>query len=93
MLRPSKRSIPLRSIVSIRFISGREEKYEVDFWGGTGAKARFKEFLSNPTIVLQLSGEVLVIPASAIESISFATTKDATDKMDLGTFRAAKRVK
>src|SRR5205085_1901638 len=85
------RSVPLKSTITVRFVSGREEKFEVDFWGGTGTQARFKEFLDKPTIVLQLATELLVIPASAIECVSISLPKEG--KLDIGTLRTAKRVK
>jgi hypothetical protein len=83
----------LRSIVSVRLLSGREEKFDVDFWGGSGAETRFKEFVNNPTIVLQLPGEVVVIPASAVESITFTTPDDTAEQIDIGNIRKAERVK
>jgi hypothetical protein len=83
----------MKSTVTIRFISGREEKYEVEFWGGTGAQARFQDFIESPTVVLQAGGELLVMPSTAIECISIALPADGKGHVNLGTVRLAKRLK
>jgi hypothetical protein len=83
----------MKTTLTVRFISGREEKFETDLWGGSGAQARFTDFVSNPTIVLQLETELLVIPASAIECVSLAIPEDPEDKVVVGTLRKGKRIK
>ena len=39
--------------VVVRFISGREEQFEVEMYGPTGAESRLKEFVEEPNMVLQ----------------------------------------
>jgi hypothetical protein len=82
----------MKTAVTIRYVSGREEKFEVEFWGGAGAEARFKEFVRSPTVVLQTAGELLVMPATAIECISISLPEDPEDRVYLGNVRAAERL-
>jgi len=82
----------MRTPVTIRFISGREERFEIEFWGGPGAQARLRAFLEKPTLLLQTSDEVLIIPGSAIESISIKIQKGDT-WVNLSDLRPAKRIK
>jgi hypothetical protein len=65
----------MKTPVTVRFVSGREEKFEVDLWGGSGGEERLKAFAANPNLLLQTGDEVLVIPASAIECISIRIQK------------------
>jgi hypothetical protein len=83
----------MKNVVTIRYISGREEKFEAEFWGGAGAETRFKEFLKAPTVALQTASELLVIPSTAIECISIALPKDAKERIDVGSVRQGKRLK
>jgi hypothetical protein len=83
----------MKNAVTIRYVSGREEKFEIEFWGGAGAETRLKEFVKSPTVVLQTGTELLVIPATAIECISISLPKDGKEKLDVGGVRAAKRLK
>ena len=82
----------MRTPVTIRFTSGREERFEMEFWGGPGAQARLRAFLEKPTLLLQTSDEVLIIPGSAIESISIKIHKGDT-WFNIGDLRPAKRIK
>jgi len=82
----------MKNAVTIRFMSGREEKFEMEFWGGGGAQARFEAFLRNPTVVLQTSDEVLILPGSAIECITIKTQKGDVWS-GLRNIRQAKRIK
>jgi hypothetical protein len=56
--------------VTVRYLSGRVEQYEVEIYGGPSAEARLEEFSKNPTIVLRTDKEVVIIPATAIETIT-----------------------
>jgi hypothetical protein len=82
----------MKTAVTVRFTSGREEKFEVQFWGGAGAQARLQAFVDNPTLVLKTGDELLIIPASAIECLSIKTQK-GDDWSSLGGIRTAKRIK
>ncbi len=82
----------MKSSVTVRFTSGREEKFEMQFWGGAGAQARLQAFVENPTLILKTSDEVLIIPGSAIECISIKVQK-GDDWSSLGGIRSAKRIK
>lgn len=60
----------MKTLVTIRYVSGREEKFEMELWTGGGAQARLKEFAEKPNLLLQTNDEVIIIPAPAIECIS-----------------------
>jgi hypothetical protein len=83
----------MKASLTVRYISGREERFEVDFWGGTFAAARLKEFLKSPNIALQTSTELVLIPASAVESLSIALPEDEKTRRALEGIRVAKRLK
>jgi hypothetical protein len=82
----------MKNAVTIRFTSGREEKFEMDFWGSAGAQARLQAFLENPTLLLKTSDEVVIVPGTAIECISIKTQK-GDDWSNLANLRPAKRIK
>ena len=82
----------MKNTVTIRFTSGREEKFEMDFWGGAGAQARLEAFVQNPTVLLRTTDEVLIFPSPSIECISIKTQKGDVWST-LTNIRAAKRVK
>ena len=82
----------MKNWVTIRFTSGREEKFEMEFAGGAGAPARLQAFVENPTLVLKTVDEVLILPGSAIECISIKTQK-GDDWSNLADLRPAKRIK
>jgi hypothetical protein len=83
----------MKALLTVRYLSGREDKFETDFWGGAGAEERLKEFLKSPNVVLQTATELIVIPASAIESLSIALPKDEKDRPRFESVRVAKRMK
>jgi hypothetical protein len=83
----------MKGSLTVRYVSGREERFEVDFWGGTGAANRLKEFLKSPIVALQTTTELVIIPASAVESLSIALSKDEQVKRALEGIRVAKRLK
>jgi hypothetical protein len=82
----------MKTQATIRFVSGREEKFETDLWGGTSAQARLQAFAENPTLILQTSDEVLIIPGSAIECISIKVPK-GDSRFNLSDIRPATRIK
>ena len=82
----------MKTSVTVRFTSGREERFEIEFWGGPGAQARLEAFVENPTLLLQTSDEVLIIPGSAIECISVKIQK-GDSSFNLSNVRPARRIK
>lgn len=83
----------MKTHVTVRFISGREEKFEMELWGGTGTQNRLHAFAENPKLILQTADEVIIIPSSAIESISVKLQK-GDSRLTLGdNVRPATRVK
>lgn len=83
----------MKAKVTIRYISGREEEYEVTLQGGKFVEARLKEFANNPTILLQTDEEVIIIPATAIETITIPLSDSDGKLLDLPNVRRAKRMK
>jgi hypothetical protein len=83
----------MKAAATIRYVSGREEQFEVDFWGGHGIEGRLQEFLKCPNVVLQTTGELIIIPATAIESLSITLPEDEEAKPALKSVRVAKRLK
>jgi len=77
----------MKTKVKIRYISGREEEFELELIGGTSAEDRLKKFAKDPTIVLQTEGEVVIIPSTAIERI----TLPLPEEISLSNVRKAKR--
>jgi small nuclear ribonucleoprotein (snRNP)-like protein len=77
---------------TIRYVSGREEKFEFEVLGGSGMKARLEAFVKTPNLVLQTATEVVIIPAHAIESISIALPEDDRTELSLGDIRVVKRL-
>jgi hypothetical protein len=82
----------MKTPVTVRVISGREERFEVDLPGGAGAQARLNAFVEKPALLLQTGHEVIVIPGSAVECISIKLPK-GDSRFKLGDIRAAARVK
>jgi hypothetical protein len=82
----------MRASISVRFVSGREEKFEMELWGGTGARARLQAFVEKPSLLLQTGDELLVIPVSAIECISIKVPK-GDSRFNLSDIRPATRIK
>jgi hypothetical protein len=83
----------VKSRVTIRYVSGRQDQFEVELLGEYTAEGRLKEFAKNPTIVLQTEKDVVIIPATAIESISMPIPDSPSGKVHLPNVRKAKRVK
>jgi hypothetical protein len=82
----------MKASVTVRFVSGREEKFEMELWGGTGAQARLQAFVQKPNLLLQTSDEVLIIPSSAIERISIKVPK-GDKRFKLSDIRPATKIK
>jgi hypothetical protein len=82
----------MKASVTVRFISGREETFEMEFWGGPGAQARLEAFVEKPDLLLQTGDEVIIIPASAVECISIKVPK-GDSRFQLKDIRPATRVK
>ncbi len=79
--------------LTVRYCSGREEQFEVEIFGGGSAEFRLKEFVKNPTLVLQTEGELIVIPAHAIEAVSLEFPEEEREGLPLDNIRKAKRLK
>jgi len=82
----------MKSVVTVRFASGREEKFEMELSGGPGTQARLEAFVEKPTLVVQTSDEVLIFPTSAIECISIKVPK-GDGRSNLSDIRAVTRIK
>jgi hypothetical protein len=78
--------------MTVRYASGREDHFEIEIYGGGSAKFRFEEFLKDPTLVLRTAGELIFIPAHAIESISLALPESEGEQLPLKNLRRATRV-
>jgi hypothetical protein len=78
---------------TVRFISGREEQFEVELFGGTAAETRLKEFVRDPTIVLQTEEEIIIIPSTAVECIILPFPEFGRDTLDFQGIRKARRLK
>jgi hypothetical protein len=81
----------MNATLTVRYISGREERFEVEAWGGTGGKDRLETFVATPNLILQTSNELIVIPGSAVECYSFALPPDLSPTT-LEGIRHAKRI-
>jgi len=65
----------------------------VDLFGGASSELRLKEFVKDPTLVLQTADELIIIPATSIESISLSLPALGQERLGLKNVRKAKRVK
>ena len=84
----------MKTPVTIRYVSGREERYEIELWGGSGAAGRLSAFIKEPNLVLHTANELVIIPGSAIECISIALPKTGDLPLDLrDVVRPARRLK
>jgi hypothetical protein len=78
---------------TVRFVSGREEQFMVELFGGSASETRLKEFARDPTIVLQTEEEIIIIPSTAVECITLPFPEFGRDAIDLPSIRKAKRLK
>jgi hypothetical protein len=83
----------MKTKLIVRYVSGREEQFEVELFEGASPEARLKEFTKDPTIVLQTEKDVVIIPATAIESITLSLPEPAGKAIALPDVRKAKRLK
>jgi hypothetical protein len=67
----------MKTRVTVRYVSSRDEQFEAELFGGQSAETRLREFIKNPTIVFQSEKEVVIIPATAIESITLPFAESA----------------
>jgi hypothetical protein len=84
--------VRMKASLTVRYVSGREERFEVELWGGTGAQARLDEFLNAPNLALQTADELVIIPGSAVECLSI-TWRRGDQGPQLQGVRPAKRLK
>jgi hypothetical protein len=82
----------MKTKVNVRYVSGRQEQFEMEFFGGASAEARLKDFVTNPTIVLRAEKEIIIIPSTAIECITLPVPESAGSVINLSTVRKGKRV-
>lgn len=82
----------MKTPVTIRYISGREEKFEIELWGGSGAEGRLSAFVKDPNLVLHTPNELIIIPGSAIECISITLPKAGDMPLNLREVRPARRL-
>lgn len=83
----------MKTQVTVRFTSGREERFEMELWGGAGSQTRLDAFADNPKLIFQTNDEVIIIPSSAIECISVKLQK-GDSRLSLGdNCRPATRLK
>ena len=83
----------MKTKLAIRYVSGREEQFEVELYGGGAAEARLEEFINKPAIVLQTEKELVIIPASAVESITLPFPESVGKATTLPNVRKARRLK
>jgi hypothetical protein len=79
--------------LTVRYVSGREEQFEIEVETGKSGEFRLKEFVKDPSLLLRTDGELILIPAGAIECLSLAVPKTAATAAMLENVRAAKRLK
>lgn len=82
----------MKAVVTVRYVSGREEKFEMELWVGEGAEGRLLEFLEKPNLLLRTPDEVIVIPGAAIECVSIKVPKGDT-RFTFSEARPATRIK
>jgi hypothetical protein len=77
---------------TLRYVSGREEQFEIELIGGSTAESRLKDFASNPTIVLRTDEELIIIPSTAIENIRISYPEYGAEELDFSGVRRARRL-
>jgi hypothetical protein len=92
MLQPLESEI-MKSKLTIRYISGREEQFEVELYGGPSAEDRLKDLAKGPALILQTEKEVVIIPATAIESATLQLPEPSGKAITFPGVRKAKRLK
>jgi hypothetical protein len=83
--------------LTVRFVSGREEQFEIEFAGGRTGEFRLQEFIKDPTLVLQTGTELILIPPHNVECLTLSLPKLGQDQAQaqqaLENIRKAKRLK
>jgi hypothetical protein len=84
----------MKSTVTIRFNSGREERYEVESLphAEKEPEARLRMLTQSDVVTLQTDDELILIPRSAIEKISVAMPRDTLPNRELAGVRQARRL-
>jgi hypothetical protein len=82
----------MNATATIRFVSGREDKFEFEALGGTGTKARLEAFIKTPNLMMRTDNELIIIPAHAIESVTIALPEDDRSGLGLSDIRVVKRL-
>jgi hypothetical protein len=79
----------MKTKVNVRYVSGRQEQFEVELFGG--ASPDVNDFIRNPTIALQSQKELIIIPSTAIECITLPVPESA-GRLTSPTIRKGKRI-
>ena len=82
----------MKAEMTVRYLSGRQEQFEVEFWNAASAERGLQEFLKSPHVVLQTATELVIIPATAIESLSISLPKNQKGKPIFENIRLARRL-
>jgi hypothetical protein len=82
----------MNATMTVRYVSGRSEKFEIELWVGARSKARIDAFLKTPNLVIQTDTELIFIPGSAVECVCITLPEGGDSRLDLGEIRAAKRL-
>jgi hypothetical protein len=83
----------MKSKAKIRYISGREEFFEIELQGPSGTAFRLNEFVKDPNIILRDGKELIVIPGSAIECITLTLPDSNELRVELRDVQQAKRLR
>jgi hypothetical protein len=78
--------------LSVRYLSGREEHFELGLEGGKLAELRLKEFVKDPTVLLKTADQVIIIPSHAIECLTLTLPPLDREPTPLAGVRNAKRL-
>jgi hypothetical protein len=82
----------MKTPVTIRYISGREERFEIELWAGSGTESRLVAFVKEPNLILHTDKELILIPGTAIECISIALPRPGDPTLKLESVRPARRL-
>ncbi|MCI0682733.1 MAG: hypothetical protein L0Y71_11590 [Gemmataceae bacterium] len=82
----------MKTKMTVRCTSGREEHFEIDVYGsGKSAEFRFQEFVKDPTVLLRTASEVILIPAAAVECITLSLPEADSEQLSFQHIRMAER--
>jgi hypothetical protein len=82
----------MNAIMTVRYVSGRSEKFEIELWGGARTKERIDALLKTPNLAISTSTELILIPGSAVECVCITLPEGGDSQLDLGEIRSAKRL-